>query len=131
MEKYKGTQEFYDQLPAWADKWIENAFQTGLYSPAQVEDIHHVINKLYEAADLKKPEKITVCSDPVAAVYATCIVSVARDMRENPENYKGPSGELPTEEDIREAVDDAVGSLFSDKEEDMAALTRETIAAIL
>jgi len=71
VEKYSLTPEHEAQLYPWHLKWVDIALRTKLQTPEERRQVYDAVNGLYDAANLKRPEKIQFVPSPfVGAITA-------------------------------------------------------------
>jgi len=81
-KKYELTEEHKAQIQPWAQKWIKNALSTKHMDKAEYDIMYNALNKLYEAADLKRPRNIVFVSSPVVGQVAAGIAATLWYLRE-------------------------------------------------
>lgn len=81
--KYVLTDEHRAQQKPWADKWISVAMSTAPMSVKEKADAVGYVYKLYEAADLARPEDVLFVKSPFAMVvaggFAAAICEMGKD----------------------------------------------------
>lgn len=96
MYSFNQKPEHEAQLVPWRDKWIANAFRTGLLTPEERERVTVAIRGLYTAAGLKEPRVIFVPSPFVAsfaAGFAAALWHLQTNAVKKEESTQAPSAE--------------------------------------
>jgi len=102
MTKYVLTEAHKAQFPAWRDKWIANALQTGPYDDDDKAACRVAVRGLYDAADLAAPTNEVFAAGPISAAFAASIASGVWWLRDNPGCCPGVRGTV-TEEMLQRA----------------------------